>query len=440
MQLAYHKSLLNVSPDEVSSRDSQTSESVVEGGIRPQPSLLNVGRTMSGPVSSVQELSIENLDSQSVATIEGSGFRVTIEQELYKRTAPEFKCKSTLFSQNTQNGSILAADCNSGQILEFFIEEQQVREPTPVYEESGIQIFKICHVCNIYHECLAIVFFEKKFSAARFTRETNSAKVKLIQRFQSEEKFSAIEGSVLPLPETTQYRRYSLFQLRSGKLICTACSFKQIYEITIKEHGDSFKLSTRALNIQRKVRTVRAHSVVENRIRAQSEGDEIEIACCEISRSQDGDLIYLAYKFCRDSIISICQIDNQYSPDDKIVLSERKHVVVDYNIREIYYCPSYNYLFLRDEAARIHLMNSESLDQCAAIQLYLPDSENAASGESSGSPRRPAAQLRALQSFASVQSSGKLPTILKFPRAVCVDDTDHSLLLVSIQLPNLSFS
>ena len=430
--------MLNVNPDEVSFKERRTSESVVEGGIKSQLSLLNVGKTMSGPVSSVQGSNIENLDSQSVATIEKSGFRVKIEQELYKRTAPEFKCKSTLFSQNTPNSSILAADCNFGQILEFFIEEQQVRGPIPVYEESGIQIFKICHVCNLYHECLAIIFFEKNSSEARFTK--SSAKVKLIQRFHSEDKFSAIEESILALPEPSQYRRYTLFQLRSGKLICTACGFKQIYEITIKEQGGSFKLSTRALRIQRKVRAVRAHSVVENTSRVPSEADEIEIACCEISHSQHGDLIYLAYKFCRNSIISICQIDHQYSSDYKTVLSERNFVIVDYNIREIYYCPIYNYLFLRDEAALIHPVNSESLEQYEALQFNLPDPNNDTSDESSDSPRRSAAQLRALQSFASVPSSGKLSTILKFPRAVCVDDTDHSLLLVSIQLPNLSFS
>ena len=235
----------------------------------------------------------------------------------------------------------MVADCNSGQILEFIIEKEQMREIKIVYEQRGSQIFKICQVYNPNHECLAIIFFEK--NSRKFGVTKSRAKIKLIKRSNSEGKFSEIKGSTLALPESSQYRRYSLFQLRSGKLICTACGFKNLYAITIKEHGDTYKLSLRVLKI----------SFKDEAERVQYKRKEIEISCCELSHhSQDGDLIYLAYKFnnkFNNKIVSISQIDHQYSPGGKIILTEQNFKEVKYNIREIFYCPSYNCILLRDE-------------------------------------------------------------------------------------------
>ena len=142
-----------------------------------------------------------NLDAQSTESTGGSSFQVKIKP-IYNRRAPVFKCKSTSFSQN--KNSVLAADCTSGKILEFCILEQPVIRATTVYEENNSHIFKICHVTNLYLECLAIVFFENS-SEARYT-STSFPKVRLIRR--SSDIFSSIEGSIVTLPERTPYRRY----------------------------------------------------------------------------------------------------------------------------------------------------------------------------------------------------------------------------------------
>ena len=237
-----------------------------------------------------------------------------------------------------------------------------------------------------------------------------------------------------------------MLQLHCGKLICTAYGFKQIYEITITKDGDSFELSSRPIKLQRKPRTARAQSVVvdSNRSRrgiSQSEGEEIEIYSCEISHSQNGDLIYIAYKtpgIRSPTTIAVCQIDHQYSSDNNIslVLSEQRFVLEDYNVREIYYCAFYDYLFLRDEEARIHPLKFEPLDRSAAVQISFSDST--ASGEGTGSPQHASPQHWALQSFSSVPLNVGLPMTYNFPRAVCVDDNAHSLLLVSIERTGLS--